>query len=119
LPSEEGKGVEQRVTVLSKYRLPEHVVQVLNTKTSTVHLSEGEGTWCKAWRCGSRDDPAATAEFALNSGRWSDQNPVAFCLNCHSIKTVSRFGGALVLDGEPVVASSSSSSESSAAGASE
>ena len=84
---------EVRRDSLAKYKLPEHTVQVLNTRTATVHLSEGEGTWCRAWRCGSASSPASTAEFAVNAERWLHQNKVAFCLNCHSLKTVSRMGG--------------------------
>ena len=114
VPSFEGfKGEEARESLLSDYRLPEHVVQVLNTRTATVHLSEGDGCWCRSWKCGSRESPAATAEFASTSGRWSHLNKVAFCLNCHSVKTVLRMGGALVDNGSPVEPSSSSSSESS------
>jgi hypothetical protein len=111
--AEESKGGEARGEALSKYKLPEHTVQVLNTRTATVHLSDGEGTWCNAWRCGSREDPVPTAEFALDSSRWDCNNPVAFCINCHSLKTVIKMGGALILDGEPQDASSSSASESS------
>ena len=109
---EEFKGVDERDDLLSTYRLPEHVVQVLNTRTATVHLSEGEGTWCRAWRCGKATQPAATAEFAQTASRWSSLNQVAFCINCHSVKTVVRMGGALVCQGEPVEPSDSSSSES-------
>ena len=99
--------------LLSEYKLPEHTVQVLNTRTATVHLSEGEGCWCRAWRCGSISEPAVTAELANNSRRWSHLNKVAFCRTCHSIKTVLRMGGAMVENGQPVDPSSSSSSEAS------
>ena len=106
-------GEDARGAPLSEYKLPEHVVQVLNSRTATVHLSEGDGCWCNAWKCGSRESPASTAEFAVTSRRWSHLNKVAFCRNCHSIKTVLRMGGVLLEFGQPVEASSSSSSESS------
>mgnify|MGYP003340974915 CR=1 FL=1 len=105
-------GEDARGALLSEYRLPEHVVQVLNSRTATVHLSEGDGCWCKAWKCGSRELPASTAAFATSSRRWSHLNKVAFCRNCHAIKTVLRMAGVLE-NGQPVEPSSSSSSESS------
>ena len=92
-PSEGFKGEVARNEVLSRFSLPEHTVQVLNTRTVTVHLSGGEGTWCNAWKCGSKDSPASSAEFARDSTRWTSQNKVAFCRNCHSLRTVSKMGG--------------------------
>ena len=89
----EFKGEEARRDSLARYKWPEHVVQVLKSRTATVHLSEGEGTWCRAWKCGLPASPASTAGFAVSASRWSHENKVAFRLNCHSLKTVSRMGG--------------------------
>jgi hypothetical protein len=116
---EEHQGSEARGSVMSKYSLPEHIIQVFNTKTSTVHLSEGDGTACRAWRCGSPDDPVKTAEFATSSSRWTSDNPVNFCLSCHSVKVVSRLGGALIVHGEALEPSESSASESSSSSSSD
>ena len=115
------KGAEQQTEAVAKYKLPEHVVQVLNERTKTVHLTSGDGVFCSKWACGTVLAPAATACFANCQDRWSpDRSPVAFCMACHSLKLISKNGGALLLDEVPVEVdgSSSSSSESSSSSSS-
>ena len=107
------KGAEQQTEAVAKFKLPEHVVQVLNERTKVVHLTAGDGVFCSKWACGTAREPAATACFANCQDRWSpDRSPVAFCMACHRLKLISKNGGALLLDEVPVDVDGSTSSES-------
>ena len=100
------------VTSVPRYNFPFGVVQVLNERTKTVHLSPGEGTACNAWRCGSKTSPASKAEFAGGTQRWSPMlNPFRFCLACYSAKGLKKLGATLRVSGEDLDGSDSSSSE--------
>ena len=100
------------VTSAPRYIFPFGVVQVLNERTKTVHLSPGLGTACNAWRCGSSTSPATNAEFASGTQRWSPMlNPYRFCLACYSAKRLKRLGATLRVAGEDLEGSESSSSE--------
>ena len=57
------KGGDIQESLMAQIRLPDHVVQVLNEKSKTVHLSEGHGTICHRWQCGTSKVPAEGAEF--------------------------------------------------------
>ena len=106
------EGEEARGEMLSEYRLPGDTAQVLNTRTATAHLSEGEGCWCKAWRCGSRELPTPTAEFATSSRRCSyKQGGILPHLSFSEDSATD--GGGVLENGQPADdASSTSSSES-------
>ena len=108
------KPEDDVVDASPKFDLPCGVVQVLNTKTGMVHLSlNASGTFCNSWVCGSRDLPSMAAELAETSTRWLPGTSAhRFCLGCHSSKTLSKNGGALLLEGQVLEASSSSESES-------
>ena len=98
----------------AQFTFPKGIVQVLNSKTSTVHLSPAEGgTFCKFWKCGRRKTPARNAEFARSTRRWKASVSVCrFCITCHSSSMVHKFGGRLKLNGVHLDASSGSRSES-------
>ena len=53
----------------ARYVFPKVVVQVLNTRTSTVHLSRGVGVACNAWKADTPDEPAKGAELASGTER--------------------------------------------------
>ena len=94
------------------YIFPFGVVQVLNERTKTVHLSPGLGTACNAWRCGSTTSPASNAEFPGGTQRWSPMlNPYRFCLACYSAKGLKKLGATLRVSGEDLEGSESSSSQ--------
>ena len=97
---------------MPRYIFPFGVVQVLNERTKTVHLSPGEGTACNAWRCGSKSNPAAYSEFAGGTQRWTPtRNPFRFCLACYSAKGLRRLGATLRVADEDLQGSDSSTSE--------
>ena len=108
------KGDDIQLSLMAQFRLPDHVVQVLNEKSKTVHLSEGDGTICHRWQCGTATVIAKGAEFSKTYSRWTPcRSAVSFCIWCHSLRAITKCGGAVVVDGEPVMGSSSSGSESS------
>ena len=114
------KGGDIQESLMAQFRLPDHVVQVLNEKSKTVHLSGGDGTICHRWQCGTAKVPAKDAEFSKTHSRWTPcRSAVSFCIGCHSLRAITKCGGALVVDGEPVIGSSSSGSESSSSSSTE
>ena len=96
------------------YEFPDGFVQVLNLKTGMVHLSNGAGVACNAWRPGTPEAPSKNAEWAKSSSQRDSQvNPYEFCLNCHSSKALTKLGGGkLKVAGKALSDDESSSSES-------
>ena len=109
---EKYKG-EAELLASSHFVLPRDVVQVLNMRTNTVHLTTGDQSACRSWMCGVPGNPHPQAECSKSSSRWTVASAVHFCRQCYALKTVSRLGGTMRVDGDEVSSSSCSSSSSS------
>ena len=108
---EKYKG-EAELLASSHFVLPLDVVQVLNMKTNTVHLTTGDQSACRSWMCGVPGNPHPQAEYSKSSDRWTVSSAVHFCRQCYALKTVSRLGGTMRVDGDEVTSSSCSWSDS-------
>ena len=88
------KGAEAQVRLSAEFMLPESVVQVLNSKTSTVHLYTDDcKAVCGGWVCGFPSEPTANAEFAKDFYTWNGAcGPFAFCTVCFRDSTYARLG---------------------------
>ena len=117
----EHRGAEAQAEAKSRFRLPEGVVQVINSKSQLVHLycTSRKAVACSAWEAGTPSNPARAAEFASSAVRWdAARHAVRFCINCHSFPAVTRLGGKVVVDGEEMDAAESSGTELSSSSSS-
>ena len=103
------RGGAEHLLCAATYVFPDSVVQVMNTRTNTVHLHLGSSlTVCGSWKLGSRAEPISTADFALDCNRWSSSSPSAnFCSQCFSDKGMVNCGALL----NPTSAAACSASE--------
>lgn len=109
VPAKTGKD---EALATARYEFHLGVVQVLNERTKTMHLSPGEGTACNSRKCGLAAVPAKAAEFAHGTMRWSPElTPQCFCLSCHGSRGIKREGATLRVAGEDVPSSESPASE--------
>ena len=46
---------EAEMLATSQFILPHDVLQVLNMRTKTVHLTKGDRSACRSWTCGTED----------------------------------------------------------------
>ena len=110
------KGAEEQLAYERSFCFPDHVVQVLNSRTNTVHLYlKDETTICSAWRCGTPSRGNRAAEFACSHLEWSGSiSSTLFCTLCYSEKGMMKMAAAPVasFDEEVSLASDVSSCDS-------
>ena len=106
------KGKSEDIMSVPRYVFPPGVVQVLNKRTNTVHLSRHKGTACGSWRCGDAKSPSENAEFASGTQRWTPQrNPFRFCLGCYGAQGLKKLGAKLRVGDSDIEDSVSTASE--------
>ena len=79
------------------FTLPGSVVQVMNSRTSMVHLwAHAPSVVCGAWKAGSPEKPVTTAAFAGNSDYWvASTASCYFCALCYSVNGMAKCNGVL------------------------